>query len=225
MTITLDSKAEDIASRLELDDSELEAELALELKSLTSTLELSKLDVAVRPVPEDALEQDFSPPQEDAAPSSVSPAASDEGWRIARQAMVRDFLVLSGKGFAGFVVLAVVGVSVLWGFDKLRQVNPQTVKSSLTKIFPVLNGLNSSPSMPEPVVSTPPEPAAATEKVRTASRSRNRNSLKERRNSRRSQSRVKVARRYSPYSYWSADHPNGGSITYSDGTITEYTWH
>mgnify|MGYP000851738233 FL=1 len=224
MTITLDSKAEDIASTLELDDSELEAELALELKSLTSTLEMTRLDVVEKPLPEEPEAMDFHPPQAD-APAAAPASGADEGWRIARQAMVRDFLVLSGKGFAGFVVLAVVGFSVLWGFDKVRQVNPQTVKSSLAKIFPVLNGLNNSPSNSEPVVSIPQETPAPTEKVRTASRSRSRNSLKERRNARRNQSRVKVARRYSPYSYWSADHPNGGSITYSDGTITEYTWH
>ena len=54
MTITLDSKAEDIASTLELDDSELEAELALELKSLTSTLEMTRLDVVEKPLPEEA---------------------------------------------------------------------------------------------------------------------------------------------------------------------------
>ena len=140
----------------------LEKELLDELKALTSTLEMTR---PVLPQPVENREEvlDFSP---EAEPDSLQKAAGEaekDGWRIARQAMVRDFLVLSGRGIVGFVLLFVVGFSALFCWQKLSTVKPSEVMQTAGKIFPALEFANKTRT--EQVESESPESPENARKV------------------------------------------------------------
>lgn len=210
-----------IAPELTALDEELEFDIELEneLKNLTSTLEMRKINMpqGVTIAPEE-------PVSEALADSQSIKEEDDNGWRIARQAMVRDFLVLSGRGLVGFGALLLIGFACFFAFQKLSSVTPQSILSSARQIFPVLNFAEkpAEKNKIEDSQSVPSKIDAAENKERNRPRLAAKPRMK--------LAKRKVAtkpggRRYSPYAAWSTDSPRGGDITYYDGTITEYTWH
>ena len=218
--ISMNPKSE-IAPELSALDEELEFDIELEneLKNLTSTLEMRKISMPAGA----AILPEAGARESVASPVVEGPVKEDEdnGWRIARQAMVRDFLVLSGRGLVGFGALLIVGFACFFAYQKLSIITPQSLMSSARQIFPVLDFAQ------KPKVEDSQLPAVRTDNVETKEKVRAKVTA--------ARPRVKLAkrkvatkpnaRRYSPYAAWSSDSPRGGDITYYDGTITEYTWH
>lgn len=220
--ISMNPKTE-IAPDLSALDEELEFDIELEneLKNLTSTLEMRKISL-----PDGAA---IFPEGKERGPvgNSINEGQGkdkdeeDNGWRIARQAMVRDFLVLSGRGLVGFGALLIVGFACFFAYQKLSVITPQSLMSSARQIFPVLDFVQKPKVEDTQIPAVRTDTAESREKVRakvTAARPRVKLA-------KRKVAAKPNARRYSPYAAWSSDSPRGGDITYYDGTITEYTWH
>lgn len=207
----------EIAPELSSLDEELEFDIELEneLKNLTSTLEMRKVSM-----PDGCI---IVPEEAQIVPVSRETSKDDEdnGWRIARQAMVRDFLVLSGRGLVGFGALLIVGFAGFFAYQKLSVITPQSVMSSARQIFPVLDFAQKPKVEDSQIPAMRTDSGETKEKVRTkVTAARPRVKL-----AKRKVATKPNARRYSPYAAWSSDSPRGGDITYYDGTITEYTWH
>lgn len=220
-------------------DQEL-SELEEELQGLTATLEMAKIDFAgVSYKSEEIRDQeskesqesqetqdyysDFSPSNRtNSEPASKSnsnapdAAASDMGWRIARQAMVRDFLFLAGRSFVGIALVGLLSFATYHLYSASQNIKPEALTAGFYKVFPALKP--HQPVFIDEVKAAKPEKNTAEPEKKTVRKER------KRKIARKGHNRVKVAKRYN-YSPWAGDHPNGGEITYTDGTITEYTWY
>ena len=220
-------------------DQEL-SELEEELQGLTATLEMAKIDFAgVSYKSEEIRDQatkesqesqetqdyysDFSPSnrtnsEPDSKSNSNAPdaTASDMGWRIARQAMVRDFLFLAGRSFVGIALVGLMSFATYHLYRASQSIKPEALTAGFYKVFPALKP--HQPVFIDEVKADKPEKNTAEPEKKTVRKER------KRKIARKAHNRVRVAKRYN-YSPWAGDHPNGGEITYTDGTITEYTWY
>lgn len=215
-------------------DQEL-SELEEELQGLTATLEMAKIDFAgvsyqsEEPRAQESQESqdyysDFSPgnrtnsePDSKSNSDSVPDAsASDMGWRIARQAMVRDFLFLAGRSFVGIALVGLLSFATYHLYRASQNIKPEALTAGFYKVFPALKP--HQPVFIDEVKAAKPEKNTAEPEKKTVRKER------KRKIARKGHNRVRVAKRYN-YSPWAGDHPNGGEITYTDGTITEYTWY
>jgi hypothetical protein len=207
------------------------------LQGLTATLEMAKIDFAgVSYKSEEIRDQatkesqetqdyysDFSPsnrtnsePDSKSHSNAPDAAASDMGWRIARQAMVRDFLFLAGRSFVGIALVGLLSFATYHLYRASQNINPEALTAGFYKVFPALKP--HQPVFIDEVKAVKPEKNTAEPEKKTVRKER------KRKIARKGHNRVKVAKRYN-YSPWAGDHPNGGEITYTDGTITEYTWY
>ncbi|MBP7577106.1 MAG: hypothetical protein KA794_10420 [Candidatus Obscuribacter sp.] len=205
-------------------DDELDAELAAELQNLAKTLAAKSPESQV---------MDFSPITADQKSflstselnaikaSDVKATEGDgdaDGWRIARQAMVREFMVFSTRTLVGLALVGIVGMLLFVCIKKVSAIDPKSVITFASQIFPVLKQVpvQSETAQVEPV------------KVEATSTTVNRPrkiASRPRKNTKKRQIAQAAGRRGGSGYYFGSDAPTGGDITYSDGTLTEYTWH
>lgn len=210
-------------------DEEL-SELEEELQGLTATLEMAKIDFAgvsykcEETQTEDNQERhskdsldshaDFSPSSRSSSGTDAS--SSDMGWRIARQAMVRDFLFLAGRSFVGIALVGLLAFASYHLYKASQSIKPEALTAGFYRVFPALKP--HQPVFIDEVKADKSEKNTAEPEKRAVRKER------KRKIARKGHNRVRVAKRYN-YSPWAGDHPSGGEITYTDGTITEYTWY
>ncbi|MBX9939480.1 MAG: hypothetical protein K2Y32_09515 [Candidatus Obscuribacterales bacterium] len=217
----------------EFDADEELSELEEELQGLTATLEMAKIDFAdaSRKSEDIKIEEiqdwdskestgsidstdpgDFSPSSRIAADAS----SSDMGWRIARQAMVRDFLFLAGRSFVGIALVGLLAFASYHLYKASQSIKPEALTAGFYRVFPALKP--HQPVFIDEVKADKSDKNTAEPEKKAVRKER------KRKIARKGHNRVKVAKRYN-YSPWAGDHPSGGEITYTDGTITEYTWY
>jgi len=205
-------------------DDELEAELALDLQNLAKTLAAKAPESPVMDFSPEVVDQKsfLSTSELNAIKASqVNATEGDtdlDGWRIARQAMVREFMVFSTRTLVGLALVGVVGMLLFVCIKKVSTVDPKSVIAFASQIFPVLK------QVPVESETTVVEPVKVEAVTPTVSRPR-KVASRPRKNIKKRQIAQANGRRGGSGYYFGSDAPTGGDITYSDGTLTEYTWH
>lgn len=145
------------------------------------------------------------------------PLQEGEGWQILKEDFYREVKVNAARFFAGLLLLGGVICGGFWAFKQLTSVLPQVYKdaeSRLAKLMPP-KVVPSLPAVaPSPVKSG--DTAGGGERPRLKARSRH--------TAHRSGSRGTASVR-PRQNYWGVENPTGGVVIYTDGTITEYSWH
>lgn len=214
-------------------EAALERELEAELRHLAITM--TESNPVVQVVPQDlqitmlpgadeiirarkkadTSELKFEPLKSDVLEPAEVSVDDQEGWRIARQTMVREFSMLAGRVFLALALLGMILTAAFVGYQKLVAIKPEQVKQAAATVFPVLK--ESEKKIEAETVRPLPQTvkAVVVSKPRAARPRPGRKTVKR---------EVAQARRY-PAGYWGAgDHPRGGRIIYSDGVTTQYQW-
>lgn len=137
------------------------------------------------------------------------PLAEQEGWQILKAALLRELGLNALRIFLGLAALGTLACALIWSYDRVVALGPQ-IYDQLRKIIPPV-----PVSAVVPAKAQLPEPPVVQSKPKKQGHKHSR--LKHQRKL------AAVARPYRRYDY--LDHPTGGHIEYTDGTITEYSWH
>jgi hypothetical protein len=155
------------------------------------------------------------------SPEMVSSAADStaeenldnkEGWRIAREALLREVVRYGGQGALVLALLGAIGYAGYWSLSEMKSL-PAFVQRIAQPFIPppaVAPGQRITGGAADSKVAEVKAPVKVPVKKRSH-RSRN------------TQIASKFGRR--PYYAPTSDDPTNGRIIYSDGMITQYSWN
>jgi hypothetical protein len=146
-------------------------------------------------------------PATSAEPES-EPLAEQEGWQILKAALLRELGINALRIFLGLAALGTLACALIWSYDHVVALSPQIYEQLRKIIAPV------AASAVGPAKAQLPEPPVVPTKPKKQGHKHSHHQHHR---------KVAVARAYRRYD--NLDHPSGGHIEYSDGTITEYSWH